>query len=578
MRAMWVWATALVTACSGSMEPPSEGAWEADAVDAEGLESGARATIRVSSVVPGRRVWMVFSGVTRGTSLGFRLSGELLQGPCTVFLLGNCVQAGNPGVNVVGSMPGTGSLTLRTGVYGGAAPSQGESVWIQAAARSKLGQPLGALAPVERIVGCGDAVVGRGEVCDDGGVLNGDGCDELCQCEADRDGDDICDADDGCPSDALKNDPGTCGCDFDEPAPGAACAVCPRDALEDCDGGCVDPSTVGNGTCDANLDCAAAGFDAGDCNVPPVPQRLVAASGEGGGRLKLYRADLGAALDLYPYGESWTGGVRVAAGDLNGDGVDDLITGAGPGAAPHVKVFDGATGAELRSFFAYSALFTGGVFVAAGDLDGDGVADIITGAGAGSSGGHVKVFDGVSGVEVGSFFAYDGGFTGGVHVAAGDVDGDGAVDIITGAGAGAAPHVKVFNGTSGLLISSFFPFEPSFAGGVHVAAGDVNGDGVADLITGAGAGSVGGPVKVYSEAGSTLLTSFLGLGGSVTHGVRVGAGDLNGDGRAEILVAAGPGGTTQVTAIDYQTGASSVSVFLDAIEVESGAWVCSATP
>jgi Ca2+-binding RTX toxin-like protein len=90
-----------------------------------------------------------------------------------------------------------------------------------------------------------------------------------------------------------------------------------------------------------------------------------------------------------------------------------------------VKVFDGTTGAELRSFFAYWPTFTGGVRVAAGDVNGDGFADIVTGAGAGA-GPHVKVFDGQTGAALHSFFAYDPSSTGGVFVAAGDLSGDGA--------------------------------------------------------------------------------------------------------------------------------------------------------
>ncbi len=56
-------------------------------------------------------------------------------------------------------------------------------------------------------------------------------------------------------------------------------------------------------------------------------------------------------------------------------------------------MFSGATGAEIRSFFAFGASFSGGVSVAAGDVDGDTRADIITGAWSGTS-GHVKAFDG----------------------------------------------------------------------------------------------------------------------------------------------------------------------------------------
>ena len=98
----------------------------------------------------------------------------------------------------------------------------------------------------------------------------------------------------------------------------------------------------------------------------------------------------------------------------------------------------------LASFFAYDPAFSGGVCVAVGDVNGDGKPDIITGAGAGG-GPHVEVFD-LTGHLENEFFAYDPRFTGGVNVAVGDLTGDGQGDIITGAGAGGGPHVKVFDG------------------------------------------------------------------------------------------------------------------------------------
>src|SRR5207245_2353395 len=125
------------------------------------------------------------------------------------------------------------------------------------------------------------------------------------------------------------------------------------------------------------------------------------------------------------------------------------------------KVFDGTTGQELRSFLAFPG-FGGGVTVAAGDVDGDSTADILVGAGPGA-GPHVKVFSGRTGAEIRSFYAYAAGFAGGVSVAAGDVNADGQVDIITGAGPGAGPHVRVFSGNTLAVLQSFYAYDAGFA-------------------------------------------------------------------------------------------------------------------
>lgn len=79
----------------------------------------------------------------------------------------------------------------------------------------------------------------------------------------------------------------------------------------------------------------------------------------------------------------FNGSVSVAYGELNRDGVKDIVAAAGPGGAPHLKVFDGQNGDVIARFHAYDVRFKGGVNVATGDVNGDGVLDIITGAGAG---------------------------------------------------------------------------------------------------------------------------------------------------------------------------------------------------
>jgi hypothetical protein len=201
---------------------------------------------------------------------------------------------------------------------------------------------------------------------------------------------------------------------------------------------------------------------------------------------------LQAAGGFEPFGTAFLGGVYVAAGDVNADGRADIITGAGPGTGAAVRVFDARTGAELRSFTAYAG-FSGGVRVAAGDVNGDGVVDIITGAGTGG-GSHVKVFNGRNEAVLHDFFAFSSSFSGGVYVASGDFNGDFMVDLAVAsaedpvAGTGGGPHVKVFSGTSLAVLADFRPYEPAFTGGVRVAAGDLNDDGLADIITTPGQG------------------------------------------------------------------------------------------
>src|SRR5205823_8532253 len=84
---------------------------------------------------------------------------------------------------------------------------------------------------------------------------------------------------------------------------------------------------------------------------------------------------------------------------------------------------------------------------------------------------------------LGSFYAYDAFFAGGVSVAA--ASDNGVPELITGAGPGGGPHVKVF-GLDGLVLAQFYAYDPGFAGGVSVAAADLNGDGRADIVTGPG--------------------------------------------------------------------------------------------
>ena len=264
-------------------------------------------------------------------------------------------------------------------------------------------------------------------------------------------------------------------------------------------------------------------------------------------------------LTIQPFGD-YLGGTTTSSGDVNDDGLADIVVGAGAGATGgHVKVFDGTTGEEIYSFFAFDG-FAGGVTVGAGDVTGDGVVDIVVGAGPGATGGHVKVFDGVTGAEIRSFFAFEG-FSGGFTVGSGDVTGDGIADIVVGARAGTGgPHVKVFDGVTGAEIRSFFAFDVGFVGGVTVGVGDVNDDGIADIVVGAGPGA-GSHVKVFDGDTGEELRSFFAFDSGFTGGVTVGVIDVNGDGVADIMVGAGPGAGPHVKAFDGVTGEELQSFF-----------------
>jgi hypothetical protein len=287
---------------------------------------------------------------------------------------------------------------------------------------------------------------------------------------------------------------------------------------------------------------------------------------------KAFNSAGGTIHSFFAYGPAFSGGVRVAAGDVNGDGLSDIITGAGAGGLGHVKVFNGTTGAEIRSFLAYGGSYSGGVFVGSGRIDADTAADIITGTDEGFP-PHVKVFSGATGAEIHSFLAY-AGFTGGVRVAGGDVNGDGFDDIITGAGVGGNSHVKVFDGVSGAEIRSFLAY-PSFNGGVFVGSGDVNGDSRDDIITGADSGA-GPHVKVFSGLDNSEIRSFFAYGAGFSGGVRVAGGDVNGDGYAEIITGAGAAGAGHVKVFDGLTMAETQSFFAYGPSYTGGVFVAGA--
>jgi hypothetical protein len=308
----------------------------------------------------------------------------------------------------------------------------------------------------------------------------------------------------------------------------------------------------------------------------PVAGGAVAVAGPADGTVRAYvvgddgkLVPIGTAFTPFPGKPTQT---RVAVGDVNGDGSDDVISVVGPGGGSLVRITDGATGADLVAPAAtFEPSFTGGLFVAAADFDGDGKDEIVLSPDVGG-GGRVQVYS-VSGttlVQRANFFGIDDAkFRGGARVAAGDLDGDGKPEVVVGAGFGGGPRVAVFDGAKLLsvapgatppkLFGDFFAFPGPDAtrlrNGVFVAAGDVSGDGKADLVFGGGPG--GGP-RVYVLDGAMLtggelnptygkpVANFFAFDSNLRGGVRVAVKDLDGDAKLDLVAGSGEKSAGQV--------------------------------
>ena len=272
---------------------------------------------------------------------------------------------------------------------------------------------------------------------------------------------------------------------------------------------------------------AAVGFVAAtpeSARAVPAQEFLVATgAGPGGGpHVKLFKANGAQEIaSFFAFDPAFRGGVNVALGDLDGDGTSEIIVAAGPGGGPHVRVFDlSGHPIDKWSFFAYGASFSGGVHVAVADVNGDGDDEIVTAPGAGG-GPHVRVWDIVNDAPavVAQTMAYDPAFTGGVFVsgiflnAASDEQG-----ILTSPGPGGGPHVRVFSSTL-QPTAGFFAYDSAFTGGVSVAAFDENGDGVDEIVTGALEGR--GHVRTFASNGTPGDIGFYAWEAAVNTGVAV---------------------------------------------------------
>ena len=273
-------------------------------------------------------------------------------------------------------------------------------------------------------------------------------------------------------------------------------------------------------------------------------------------------------LSFFAYNSSFTGGVRVALGDVNGDGNRDIITAAGPSGSPHIKVFtlinDSSTGdwsvnpQPIAQFYAFNLpTFKGGVYIAAADTNNDGFDDIICGAGA-TCGTRVTVYAGTSsGVNTTSplnnFFAYAPKFNGGVVVTAGQRNSNAGDEVIVAPASNAGYNIRSFDvnglGSSPRLVDDFFAFNDfKSRGGLSIAAGNLDqGAGITDLVVGT-TNNQFGVILNNEPTGIPVTNVFNKFSGAIRAGVA-----RNSNGQEVAVALAGPGGSPIASIFSFET-------------------------
>jgi fibronectin-binding autotransporter adhesin len=320
-------------------------------------------------------------------------------------------------------------------------------------------------------------------------------------------------------------------------------------------------------------------------NPSAIPQPMVAGqpllnfltavgADAGGGPMVTVTIDILPGLTTVPtyfsffaYDAGFTGGVRVAINELDGDSnTTEIITGAGPGGGPNVKVFQFNFATltfnpnPIASFFAFNdPNFQGGVYVAGGDVTGDGIGDLLVGAGAGG-GPRVQVYAGslngvITSSPISDFFAYSTAFTGGVVVAAGDRTGDTTLEVVTGPASNGGFNIKSFNvagaGNNPTLVENFFAFNDfTSIGGLSIATAVFDSNPLDDLVIGTTNTQFG--VILNQNYAGIKANPFPGFTGAIRAGFAKNA--VNG---YQALAAAGPGGGPVVSI--FSVGASSLT-------------------
>ncbi len=295
---------------------------------------------------------------------------------------------------------------------------------------------------------------------------------------------------------------------------------------------------------------------AGAANADPPPPQIVTGLDAGWPDVRGWDGNGHQAQQFAPWGEwnlsfsaydTYQQGVRVAVGDVNGDGRNEIITAPGKDAWTELKVFDGRTYRQLNTLLPFKdGAWWAGAYIATGDTNGDGREEIVEGLDAGCC-TTLHVLDAKNGNDLSGFYPYGSNSEVGARVAAGDLNGDGTADVI------AVPlgstRISAFRLTGGAPFRTIDAFGGEISGPISIAAGNLTGDARAEIIAAAPTSS-GAEVKIFNPATGTAETTLSAYGGESVTSVAVAIGDVNGDGKRDIVLSADTLGGTEVEAID----------------------------
>ncbi len=221
----------------------------------------------------------------------------------------------------------------------------------------------------------------------------------------------------------------------------------------------------------------------GDVDGNGKDEIIVSARSQSQARVKVYDSQGMVVSDFLAFSPEFKGGAYVAAGDVNGDDRAEIIVGAGAGGNPHARVFDGYGNYIGLDFFPFPFDYKGGVDVGAADLDGDGIDEVITGA-ATDGQARVKAYRADrQQTVVADFLAFEDTYRDGVRVSGADVDGDGSAEIIAGPSSNRTPEVKTFETDGRPARFNKVVYENDFRGGVDVAGGYLFNSDQAEVVT-----------------------------------------------------------------------------------------------